>query len=126
MASQEMVTQQEFKGRKDLCDERNVRSNARLRLIEDQLTRASSNLDKSAEIMNRISETQEDHEQRIRGIEKSGVTAEQIEQTTQDHEKRLREIEGRRGNWVDKIIGAALVAVITIVVGILIYGKINP
>jgi len=76
--------------------------------------------------MNRISETQEDHEQRLRGIERSGVAAEQIEQTTQDHEKRLREIECRRGNWMDKIIGAALVAIVTIVVGVLIYGKLNP
>lgn len=122
----EFVTQQEYKGRKELCDERDKRSSSRLRTIEEQLSRASTSIAQSAEILNRISETQEDHEQRLRGIERSGVAAEQIEQTTQDHEKRLREIECRRGNWLDKIIGAALIAIVTIVVGILIYGKLNP
>ena len=124
--AEEFVTQQVYKGRKELCDERDKRASSRLRTIEEQLSRASTSIAQSAEIMNRISETQEDHEQRIRGIERTGATAEQMELATQDHEKRLREIECRRGNWLDKIIGAALVAIVTIVVGVLVYGKLNP
>lgn len=125
MAETDMVTQQEFKGRKELCNERNTTTNARLRSIDERLDRAALNLEKTAEILNRMSETQDDHEQRIRGAERCGATISQVEETIQDHEERLRNIEQRRGNWLDKIITAAIGVVVTIVVGILLYGKIT-
>ncbi len=122
----EAVTQQEFIGRKQLCDERDKRSSKRFCQIEEKLSEAALNIARSAEILNRISETQEDHEQRIRDIEKTGATTEQIEQTARDHEARLREIESKGGKWFDKIATAVAATIITALVGILIYGQVKP
>jgi len=102
------VLQQEFAGRKQLCDEREKRTNTRLRQTEEQLAIASQNLAQSTEVLNRISHTQEDHENRLREIEANGGY-EKLSKDQEDHESRIRAIEARGGKWFDKII-AALIA----------------
>ncbi len=89
MAEQENVSQQEFKGRKELCDERFRRDNTRLRDTEDKLDKVATNLSQITEIIKRNTEGQE------------------------DHEKRLRVIELKGGKWLDKIVAIVLTAVLT-------------
>lgn len=125
MATSEPVTQQEFVGRNKLCDEREKRTNARLRQTEEQLSLASENLVKTTEILNRISTTQADHENRLREIEASGGY-EKITQEQEDHEQRLRAIESRGGKWLDKIISGVIGAAVAAFMAYIIYGGVKP
>jgi len=100
MADQEYLTQQEFKGRKELCDERFRRDNTRLRDTEEKLDKVATNLSQITEIIKRNTEGQE------------------------DHEKRLRAIELKGGKWLDKIIAVALGAAITAIITLVFTGKL--
>lgn len=94
----DMVSKQEFCGRKELCDERFRRDNTRLKDTEEALDRVSTTLTQIAEI---------------------------IKQSTQgqaDHEARLRVIEARGGQWLDKLIAVALGAVVTAFVAYILTG----
>ena len=119
------VTQQEFCGRKQLCDEREKRTSARLRQTEEQLTIASKNLAQSTEILNRMSQTQEDHEHRLREIEANGGY-EKIAKDQEDHEQRLRVIESRGGKWFDKIISGVISAAVAAFMTYIILGGQTP
>lgn len=100
MVDQEYLTQQEFKGRKELCDERFRRDNTRLRDTEEKLDKVATNLSQITEIIKRNTEGQE------------------------DHEKRLRAIELKGGQWFDKIITIALTVAITALLTLLLTGKL--
>lgn len=119
------VLQQEFAGRKQLCDEREKRTSARLRQTEEQLSIASQNLAKTTEIMNWISETQKDHESRLRDIE-AGGGVENITKEQEDHEIRIRAIESRGGQWLDKIISGVIGAAVAAFMAYIIYGGKIP
>jgi len=125
MAAVEPVTQQEFVGRNKLCDEREKRSNARLRQTEEQLSIASTNLAKTTEVLNRISNTQADHENRLREIE-AGGGYEKMAEEQEDHEKRLRSIESRGGQWLDKILSGVIGAAVAAFMAYIIYGGVKP
>ncbi len=125
MASSESVTQEAFAGRNKLCDEREKRTNTRLRQTEEQLSLASANLVKTTEILNRISSTQEDHEKRLREIEASGGY-EKITQEQEDHEQRLRAMESRGGKWFDKIVSGVIGAAVAAFMAYIIYGGVKP
>lgn len=118
------VLQQEFAGRKQLCDEREKRTNARLRQTEEQLANAAQNLAQSTEVLNRISNTQEDHENRLREIEANGGY-EKLCKEQEDHEKRIREIELRGGKWFDKIISGVIGAAVAAFMAYIILGGIK-
>lgn len=120
-----LVTQQEFVGRKQLCDEREKRTSARLRQTEEQLSIASKNLAQSTEVLNRISNTQEDHEHRLREIEASGGF-EKITEEQEDHEQRLRAIEARGGKWFDKIISGVIGAAVAAFMAYIMFGGTKP
>lgn len=124
MAESVPVSRQEFLGRRELCDERETRTNARMRIVENSLAKATQNLDRATATLDRISDGQEDHEKRLREIESSGVK--QAGESQKDHESRLRALEGRGGKWMDILIGAALTAVVgglvAIVIGLLKQG----
>lgn len=110
MAESATVTRQEFVGHRELCNERETRTNARMRLVESSLAEATQNLAKATATLDRISAGQEDHETRLREIESSGVK--QSGERQEDHEARLRALEGRGGKWMDILIGAGLTALV--------------
>ncbi len=125
MANQEAVTRPEFVGRNKLCDEREKRTNTRLRQTEEQLSIASTNLAKTTEVLNRILTMQEDHEHRIREIE-AGGGYEKIAEDQEDHEQRIRAMESRGGKWFDKIISGVIGAAAAAFVAYIIYGGVKP
>lgn len=88
MEQAQNVTQQEFKGRKELCDERFKRDGKR---ISD----AETGLDRLTTLVTEIA-----------GIVKTNT------QSNKDHEERIRAIESRGGKWFDKIMMAILGAVV--------------
>ncbi len=100
MAEPEHVTQQEFRWRKELCDERFRRDNTRLRDTEEKLDEVARNLSEATAIIKHAAEGQA------------------------DHEKRLRTIELKGGKWLDKIIAAAMAAAITAIVTLALTGII--
>lgn len=118
MAESVSVSRQEFNGRRELCDEREKRTNTRMKQVESSLASVTQNLDRAAATLDRISEGQEDHEKRLREIESSGVK--QTGESQKDHESRLRALEGRGGKWLDILIGAALTAVVGGLIAIII------
>ena len=125
MATSEPVTQQEFVGRNKLCDEREKRTNARLRQTEEQLSIASRNLAQTTEVLNWISNTQKDHENRLRDIEANGGY-EEMAKEQEDHEQRLRAMESRGGKWLDKIISGVIGAAVAAFMAYIIYGGVKP
>ena len=125
MATAEPVTKQEFLGRNKLCDEREKRSNARLRQTEEQLTIASTNLAIATGIQNQILTTQKDHEDRLREIEANGGY-EKIAEDQKDHEQRIRAMESRGGKWFDKIISGVIGAAVAAFMAYIIYGGAKP
>lgn len=106
MAESAVMTRNECTGRRTLCDEREDRTNARMKAVERSLAEVTQNLAKATATLDRISEGQEDHEKRLREIESSGVK--QTGEQQKDHETRLRALEGRGGKWMDTLMAAVL------------------
>lgn len=88
------VSQEVFKGRKELCDERFARDKKRLEITEEGLDRLTALVTELAGIVKANTE---------RGA---------------DHETRIRDMESKGGKWFDKIIAAAIGAAVT---GIIAY-----
>lgn len=93
---EQAVSSHEFNGRKELCDERFRRDNKRIGDAEDGLDRLTTLVTELA------------------GIVKANT------ESNADHEKRLRAIESRGGQWLDKILAAGIGAVIAALVSFLI------
>ena len=82
------VTQNEFNGRKNVCDERFARDKERINGCETALDRLAGLV-----------------------AELTGIVRANTESNA-DHEKRLRTLESRGGQWLDKIIAGVLGALV--------------
>lgn len=131
MEQPESVMQQEFKGRKELCDERFKRDNTRIGRLETNLEKLTALVTKTAEIQSANIKDTGDNEDRIKKVEtnlealtvlvtKVAEIQNSAAKDTEDHENRLRAIEAKGGKWFDTIIAAALGALVAGVIAYLL------
>ena len=95
---EQSISQHEFVGRKELCDERFARDKKRISDAEDGLDRLTTLVTELA------------------GIVKANT------ESNADHEKRIRAIESRGGQWLDKIIAGVIGAAVAAFVAYIITG----